>query len=158
MYLPKSKYKTSVAKPGEYIDSSGKEYVGSIVETFTGDVYPGKTPQTMGAKLTAILGKATSKTAVMIKRVPTEAEYEAGIMTRYFIQNLRTKKIIEVLPDYAKTWQESSKEQLVNLYWRLTGSQARVESYNQMSIQIAELQMPGLKDQILTDPLQFYRA
>lgn len=162
MYLPKSKYRTSTAKPGEYIDTTGKQYVGPVVETFTGDVYPGTDPMTMGPKLTAAGVKAQPELGLYnIKREPTEAEYKAGWMIRYFMQDLKTQKIIELSPeawqknfdpgDLTRTW--------LNITWYLTGARGTVQDLNGSMIQTLEKAMPGIiSSRVLYDPLQFYKA
>lgn len=164
MYLPKSKYKTATAKPGEYVDSTGQQYVGPIIETFTGACYPGTDPMTMGPELTKVgLEKQTPVELGFynIKRVPTEAEYRAGSMIRYFVQTKRTQKIIELSPeswrknfvkdDPLRTWQAAE--------WILTGPRAEVNIRNGEVLDAMEKIMPGIvSSKVLFDPLQFYRT
>ena len=45
MYLPKSKYSKSTAKPGEFIDKLGKPIFGAIIKTFDGAVFKGSSPK-----------------------------------------------------------------------------------------------------------------
>lgn len=162
MYLPKSKYKVSTAKPGEYVDSTGNEYVGPIVETFTGKVYPGTDPMTMGPKLTPVGDKGKQELGLYnIKRVPTEAEYAAGSMVRYFMQERKTQKIIELDPDaWARNYDPGDVTRTwLNITWCLTGSRITVQALNQATIDTMEKAMPGIvSSQVLYDPLQFYRS
>ena len=162
MYLPKSKYKTRTALPGEFITQDGQEYVGPVVETYTGACYPGTEPKTMGPKLTPVVGKEPPELGLYnIKRVPTEAEYKAGQMTRYFVQERKTQKIIEISPE---VWKKNYKPDDIlrswaNITWYLTGSQASVQAINQTVINYMEKAMPGIvSSRVLYNPLQFYRA
>lgn len=161
MYLPKSKYKVSTAKPGEFVDSSGQEYVGPVVETFTGAVYPGTDPMTMGQRLTPAGDKDSGQALGFynIKRIPTEQEYSAGQMTRYFVQEKRTQKIIEIAPD---VYENADKTDITRIFravtWLLTGNRAVVQKANDTVVEELEKVMPGIvSSMVLYNPLQFYR-
>ena len=161
MYLPKSKYKALVAKPGEFITEDGQQYIGPAIETFTGEYYSGTSPETAGAKIVSVSPVEVSRFGLYnIKRVPTEAEYAAGQMERYFVQERKTQKIIEVLPetwkdyyvqnDILRTWNKTS--------WRLTGDRDLVRVQNAYVVSRMEKAMPGIiSSKVLWDPLQFYR-
>lgn len=160
MYLPKSKYRIIAAKPGEFRDSNGREYIGPVVETFTGACYPGTDPKTMGPRLTRNEDKpAQSLGFYNIKRIPTEAEYRAGYMTRYFVQEVKTQKIIEVAPE---AYQNADRSSILYIFqavnWILTGDRTKVQESNSATIQRLEQLMPGItSSRVLWDPLQFYR-
>ena len=164
MYLPKSKYKVTTAKPGEFVDSTGQQYVGPIVETFTGACYPGTDPMTMGPELTKVGLEEQSSIELgfyNIKRIPTEAEYRTGRMTRYFVQTKKTQKIIELSPE---AWRKNFvKNDLLRKWqaaeWVLTGSRAEVETRNKEVIETMEEIMPGIvSSRVLFNPLQFYKT
>lgn len=164
MYLPKSKYKVSMAKPGEFIDKEGNDYVGPIVETFTGNCYPGSDPLTMGPKLTKVSdrdGESTGRKVLAIKRIPTEEEYKQGWMERYFWQDLKTQKIVEILPD---AYKEASRlkdvtRKLGKTDWILIGVRSRVQELNQQAIDKMERELPGISSsKVLCNPLQFYKT
>lgn len=162
MYLPKSKYRVRTALPGEFTTDEGQDYVGPVVETFTGACYPGTDPMTMGPKLVSARepDEPVELGLYNVKRVPTEAEYKAGMMTRYFMQDRGTKKIIEISPeawkknydpaDTARSW--------ANITWYLTGARGIVQGLNGRIIEIMEKAMPGItSSRVLYNPLQFYR-
>ena len=162
MYLPKSKYKTRAAKPGEFVTKDGQEYVGSVVEIFTGACYPGISPETMGEKLTPVGDKGQIEPGLYnIKRVPSEDEYKVGQMVRYFMQDRKTQKIIEISPE---AWQKNYKANdlfriWANAVWYLTGGKGAVQSLNGTIIQTLDGVMPGIiSSKVLYDPLQFYKA
>ena len=160
MYLPKSKYRIIAAKSGEFRDSSGQEYIGLVVETFTGACYPGTDPRTMGPKLTKTEDKpAQSLGFYNIKRIPTEAEYKTGYITRYFVQEIKTQKIIEIAPEaYQNADQSSILYTFQVVDWILTGNRTKVQESNLVTIQRLEQLMPGIvSSRVLWDPLQFYR-
>lgn len=162
MYLPKSKYKATVAKPGEFRTQDGQQYVGPIIETYTGVVYSGTDPETAGPRLVPTGEKEQLGLGLYnIKRTPTEADYKAGSMTRYFMQDKQTQKIIELSPE---AWQKNYKpgdilRAWANITWYLTGPRASVQTLNNTTVGIMEKAMPGIiSSGVLYDPLQFYRA
>ena len=162
MYLPKSKYVTRTVIPGEFITQDGQEYVGPVVEIFTGDCYSGTEPETMGPKLIPVVTKELPELGLYnIKRVPTEAEYKAGKMLRYFVQERKTQKIIEV---NLEIWQKNYKSddilrKWVSAVWFLTGDQEYIRRLNQDTIDFMEKRMPGIiSSQVLHNPLQFYKV
>lgn len=162
MYLPKSKYKVRTSLPGEFLTNEGQEYIGPVVQTFTGACYPGTDPKTMGSQLTPVVGKEPVELGFYnIKRVPTEAEYKAGKMLRYFVQERKTQKIIEI---NLEIWQKNYRPDDIlrswaSIDWYLTGSQATVRVLNQTTIDYMERAMPGIvSSRVLYNPLQFYKA
>lgn|SRR5574344_102614 len=179
MFLPKSKYTVKQAKPGEYVQSDGTEYVGPIMETYTEEVFAGENPLDTTGKLTSVVetdADLPTKTIHMIKRIPTEEEYTKGSMVRYFCQDLRSLKVVEVLEkEYREGVVSDSKTyNYVSGSWILTGSledktykiqNFRVEyvvpgvrSKNQKEIGRLEELVPGISSSgVLSNPAQFVR-
>lgn len=174
MYLPKSKYTVKSAGSLEYT-LDGEIYTGPVLIDYRGKCYAGSDPYSLKGPLeildggdTDIYGKYRMNPG---RRIPTEEEYASGKMERYFQQDLRTMKIIEVLP---KRWLELQVEKLPNYYkvqsclWLLVG---RIEDYkvsghliegiktrNQRTIDQMEIEMPGItSSSVLDDPLEFVR-
>lgn len=174
MYLPKSKYVVENARSLEYT-LNGEIYTGPVLTDYRGRHYAGPDPYNTKGLLepldggdTDFYGKSTMNPG---RRIPTEEEYASGKMERYFQQDLRTLKIIEILP---KRWLEFQAEKLPNYYkiqsclWLLVG---RIEDYrvsghliegiktrNQRTIDQMEITMPGItSSSVLDDPLEFVR-
>lgn len=160
MYLPKSKYRLITAKPGQFRTKDGSQYTGPVVETFTGACYPGTDPLTMGPRLTKVEGKPSQSLGFYnTKRIPTVTEYQAGFMFRYFVQEVKTKKIIEIAPE---AYENADKADISYIFqtvrWVLTGVRTGVLEKNLGTIKTLEQIMPGIiSSRILWDPLQFYR-
>lgn len=100
MYLPKSKYKEPKYTQGlEFTDFNRKPYVGWYFETYKEEFYSGKEPSTGNRRLFPIQADSTVNnidkfTPQII--TPTPSDYLKGDFIRYFLQDKRTKKIIEV--------------------------------------------------------------
>ena len=170
MYLPKTKYRLSVAKPGEYRTAEGEPYVGSIVTTYLGESFAGQEPSTVGPRLEPVKYKASKPGFGQGRRIPTEAEYRAGKMERYFKQDLRTYKVVELLPDeFQKAIKTRSPYyKLASGSWALTGSIESqvtgtytvpgVQERNEATIRELEREVPGItSSKILYDPLEFVK-
>lgn len=175
MYLPKSKYTVENVGPFEYT-LDGENYAGPVLTDYKGRHYAGSDPYNIKGKLEVLDGGDADFYSSKFKmnpgrRIPTEEEYASGKMERYFQQDLRTMKIIEILP---KRWLELKAEKLPNYYkiqsclWLLVG---RIEDYrvsghliegiktrNQRTIDQMEIEMPGISSSsVLDDPLEFVR-
>ena len=175
MYLPKSKYAVKNAESLEYT-LNGEVYAGPVLTDYRGRHYAGSDPYNIKGLLEPLDGGDTNlySNRFMMnpgRRIPTEEEYASGKMERYFQQDLRTMKIIEILP---KRWLELQAEKLPNYYkvrsclWLLVG---RIEDYtisghliegiktrNQRTIDQMEIEMPGItSSSVLDDPLEFVR-
>ena len=172
MYLPKSKYRVENVGPGKFTQD-GRTYVGPVLTTYLGESFAGDSPdavdETKPLKRIDVGVRKVIET-VPLRRIPTEEEYANGSMERYFRQDLRTMKIIELLPD---SYESRSKDQ-ASYYtyasgsWILTGSLAPVKVgkwtypgiYEKNKETIVELEklLPGISSsQVLYDPAQFVR-
>ena len=99
MYLPKSKYLVKHTKGGELLNPDGSEYRGPFIETYKGKVYKGRIFSSKSVRLTDIRSTDNYDQAADFKNdyiKPTEKDYERGYFLRYFIQDKRNKRIIEV--------------------------------------------------------------
>lgn len=176
MYLPKSKYTVDSAGANSFIlADTGEPYIGPVLTDYRGNFYAGSDPYNIKGQLEVVLSGEDYTTPNFAmnpgRRIPTEEEYASGKMERYFQQDLRTMKIIEILP---KRWVELQSEQLPNYYkvqsclWLLVG---RIEDYkvsghliegirtrNQRTVDQMEIEMPGItSSSVLDDPLEFVR-
>ena len=126
MFLPKSKYVVSQATIEEYTLADGTAYTGPMFTTYKGETYAGESPlKSKGKIYSSGEGKGTNITNLpyAIRRVPTEAEYESGSMVRYFCQDLRTMKIVELLEDgYKAGVKAGGNFTYATGSWILTGS------------------------------------
>ena len=123
MYLPKNKYRIEVTYGGEYIDSSGKDYAGSIIKTADGTVFAGNSLN----NVQGIVTEVEEKTLLNIERAyndyygPTEKDYEKGSYIRYFLRDSRNGKFVEV---NNKQWNIKRKLKYLEsgfLIWKLKG-------------------------------------
>lgn len=171
MYLPKSKYKEGIARPGQYT-LDGKEYLGNMFTDYKGNAYAGKSPSTVIGRIYPY-APAVDKSGdniVPIKRVPTENEYIKGSMVRYFRQDRRTKKIdeIERFPEsgvdtqftYGSTnWLirgQLNDKQVMSGRYSVTCEGIRTK--NNKAIDELEKVLPGLRSSgILSDPAEFVK-
>lgn len=102
-YYPKSKYHIETSS-GQYNRQDGSPYYGPIVVTYNNRVFPGDHYQDGTEQL--VLAEKPGETHIVTgsvakKRYPTQLERSQGYMDRYFQQDSRTKKIVEIFPsDY----------------------------------------------------------
>lgn len=173
MFLPKSKYKKIQAKPGEFITEDGDIYIGPAFTTYKGETYAGENPgQSKGKLVSSDSGKGVGvvKIPYAIKRVPTESEYQQGSMIRYFCQDMRTMKVVELLDSGYKAGllDKSIPMNYATGSWILTGSleDTKLNNYcvpgvktiNQKEINRLEDILPGISSsRVLCDPAQFVR-
>lgn len=158
MYLPKSKYNVKHTKGGEIFNPNGSEYIGFYIETFTGEVYTGKSFSKNTIKLTDLrLGDLTNDSPLVLKNDlirPTEADYINEKFTRYFIQDRRTKAVVEVNKQNYKRFNPLSYTLSVEVSWVLKGPVGNVNkgpyiyfgaaSQNKVEIEKAEKTIKGL--------------
>ena len=158
MYLPKSKYNVKHTKGGEIFNPNGSEYIGFYIETFTGEVYTGKSFSKNTIKLTDLrLGDLTNDSPLVLKNDlirPTEADYINEKFTRYFIQDRRTKAVVEVNKQNYKRFNPLSYTLSVKVSWVLKGPVGNVNkgpyiyfgaaSQNKVEIEKAEKTIKGL--------------
>lgn len=180
-YLPKSKYHIETSR-GDYSFQDGTPYYGPIVVTYNDRVYPGDhfTDGLERLYLTEEPGETLVVTgSVAKKRYPTDQERSQGYMDRYFQQDLRTKKIVEISPsDYSGSRsQVTTSPYKVFSYatasWCLGGrpvedqelvvgsgrqryTREGIRTYNSRSIADLEKVFPGVSSSgVLWNPLEF---
>lgn len=162
MYIPKSKYKPAKYTNGDrFTTPDGKFYTGWYVETFRGDFLSGKIPNasskllednTVGEELTPTY-KFTNDIII-----PTEKEYKDGFFYRYYIQDKRSRAIIEAGKDKYKYFLKQRYTQEVKVKWVLEGPAENVNkglyiyfgaaSKNEQAIKEAESTIKGLSSVI----------
>lgn len=114
-YIPKSKYTQPKYTPGgEFIvEATGKDYVGSYIETYGDRYYAGTSPQQGGEEIKKISKegivdkglKATGFAALLallkgfFKPKPSPTDKENGKLSRYFVQDINNSKIVETDKD-----------------------------------------------------------
>ena len=172
MYLPKSKYKVLNKVDGKLIDpATGAEYTGTFIKDYRNNYYKGpvlkRTPE--------VLEFIPNNIPLPISEIvfsndyvePTDKDYKNKFYFRYFIQDTRNKKIVEVTNDkfiqnnrnpvlYKKAlrvqWELGQPlEDTVYKGYRYEGTRSK----NTKTIERAEEILPGIKEQHLSDPAQF---
>lgn len=171
-YLPKSKYTVSSVGPGKFTTEDGEPYVGPVITTYKTESFAGSSPDSLDIPLIPVkLSESIELKVVPGKRVPTEEEYRNGCMERYFRQDLRTMKVIELtVENYSRSLQEDrpSYYTYASASWLLTGSLddyfigtyrcMGVRKLNQLTINEMDRILPGIvSSQILEDPAQFVK-
>lgn len=157
MYLPKSKYSVEIAKPGQY-SINEKNYIGPVLTTYLGETFAGTSPDNLIGKVEKIIegGEIQVTQSVAGRRVPTENEYKQGYMDRYFLQDLRSWKVIEILPEtYTSSMQNPTTHSKVGkVEWILTGSSIP----NKITLETVEYTFPGIVSSgVLSDPEQWVK-
>tara|TARA_A100000172_G_scaffold78022_1_gene63080 strand:+ start:103 stop:471 length:369 start_codon:yes stop_codon:yes gene_type:complete len=101
MYIPISKYsKAKYSRGNDFTKSDGTFYVGWYFTDIAGNFFAGKKPSNTSFSLTLANSELTAPipkmefTGEYIQ--PTEADYDNGYFIRFFLQDKRSKKIIEV--------------------------------------------------------------
>ena len=124
MYLPKSKYSKPIYSRGDSLYlPSGKAYTGWYFETYNDKYYTGKTPTRTSQELvkevhTDAFNPAKRFTNDLI--IPTELNYKDGYITRYFLQDKRTKSIIEAKKKKYLELKKFQYIQSIKVKWNLT--------------------------------------
>ena len=104
MYRPKGKISKPKYSNGAFEKSDGTPYVGFYFQDSAGNLYSGKEPgkntqaltdstDTEGTNFTPTPGFNFFSSEIVF---PTDADYENGFFIRYFLQDNRSSKIIEV--------------------------------------------------------------
>lgn len=177
MWLPKSKYTVKYAVSGEMKRKDGTTYVGPYMEAYNGKCYAGKEFGENTEELESSIAEKTDldRKTINSRFEPTEEDYERGYSIRYFRQNKVTKKVEELTEElYGQLESESTSSRCpynyVECKWILKGpfedvnynSHSRqipyiykgVKSRNSITIEEVNEKLPGIKDVILTDPLE----
>lgn len=129
MYLPKGKYsKPKYSYGGDLSMLDGTSYKGYYFTDQAGNTFTGSKPSSDSKLLIRTseeLVTESTKTTAFKRFVsqtisPTEKDYENGFFTRYFLQDKRSEKIIEVKLKKYKYWQKYYFIEGLKLTWLLT--------------------------------------
>ena len=135
MYLPKGKISKPKYSNGTFEKTDGTPYVGYYFEDSAGNLYTGKTPgknskplidstDTEDSDFTPTPGFNFFSSEIVF---PTEQDYENGFFTRYFLQDNRSTKIIEVGKDKYNNFRNKGYISSVTIEWLLTTPIENVE-------------------------------
>jgi len=123
MYLPKNSYRIKTTYGGEFQKPSGKDYVGKYIETNMGKTLAGDSLE--NAK--GILLSTEEQNLLEIQHPyndyfgPTDNDYKRGEYIRYFTQDKRSSKIVEMSE---KQWRQKKRLKYLSpgrLIWILKG-------------------------------------
>jgi len=125
MYIPEGKYKKAVyTQGGDLINENGTEYQGWYFEDYKGRIFSGKKPEKKSKRLLKLSDEEDAfaqMTFTSEKIEPTELDYENGTFTRYFLQNFRTSKIIEVTKQKWLAIKGKNRTAFAKIEWILKG-------------------------------------
>jgi hypothetical protein len=174
MYLPKSKYKGNKhTNNGDFITGQKSVYRGWYFERFDGKYFTGKQPGQVNKEIFRFTDVVENYSPVQLQFTaeqtpPTDSQVELGSYFRYFLQDKRNKKIIEVSKAKFESYKEEKYVTKALVPWILkspsydvchSGYTYRGSAYkNEKSINQADTIMPGLKTHIknyskyITDP------
>lgn len=174
MYLPKSKYRILNKVDGKLIDPETKEeYTGTFIKDYKKRYYKGSIPKRTPESLEFIPNNAPISISEFVFKndyvEPTEKDYKRKFYLRYFIQDTRDRKIVEVKVDsfiqairnpvlYRKPlrieWELSQPlEDTIFKGFKYEGSRTK----NIKTTERAEEILPGITEQHLSDPAQFVK-
>ncbi len=201
-YYPKSRIiENQTANPGEFILSNGEDYTGPYYTTFDGKSFTGANPYALNSvplttlpteevdnTLTLTLNglaynnikpsniKAQLIDPIPITPIPTEADYKAGKITRYFARqrNGTTFKIMEISQQTYTDLTTNSNGvnyalwKAISIFWQISGplknerinnitTRAGIINTNQRIVDQAEKSFIGIK-QYLSDLQQFAKV
>lgn len=153
MYIPKSKFITRRAKPGEFVDG----YVGPIIETASGEFFIGSSLDNVSSKLTP----SSEIELLEVERpfheyiTPSEQDYQEGFYTRFILQTITTYRVVEVSQSQFLEKRNNSGVEGELFQWRLTGSEEVVQKENEKTLQSLIKDFPTIRA-IIKTPLQFF--
>jgi len=162
MYIPKSKYKPPKYTSGNrFTLPDGTFYTGWYIETFKGEFLTGKLSTSSSKVLIdnvvdeEQLPKYTFSNDLVI---PTEKNYKDGYFYRYYVQDKRTRAVIEATEDKYKYFLKQNYTQEIKVKWILQGPAENINkglyiyfgaaSKNKEAIKEAELTIKGLSSLI----------
>lgn len=165
MYLPKFKYKKPKYTQGfEFLLPSDKIYVGWYFETYKQEYYTGKEPGDKNILLTRVsipdeaIYPNTPKIFTPQIIIPTKLDYSQGFYIRYFLQDKRNKKVIEVTKEKYFEYKDFVYIDSLKLNWKLKGPANSLiwkgyhyegaASINQKAVEEASKKFPYIKDLI----------
>ena len=165
MYLPKFKYKKPKYTQGlEFLLPNGKRYAGWYFETFKQEYFTGKEPGNTNLRLSRIPDDIplirTPKIFTPQKITPDQSDYSRGFYIRYFLQDKRNKRVIEVTKDKYIEYRDLIYIETLQIYWKLKGPAQSLTWYgyhyegaasiNQKAVEEASKKFPYIKDIIKT--------
>lgn len=162
MYLPKSKYKEAKYTRGsEFYLPNRTLYIGWYFETYKKEYFTGKVPGSNNVELTRIDKDAINTN--ILKFIPEIVspdinDKEKGIFKRYFVQDTRNNRIVEVGKDSYYKFTLKSYIKGIELNWIVKGPKKDelkgkykfqgAESKNRQTTETYNNMIPGLKDYI----------
>lgn len=162
MYLPKSKYSSPKHTPGDSFLLNDKPYVGWYIELSTGEFYTGKVFDSKSVKLQIVSNTAGSNTELIesappfygVKTSPSSRDIQNKTWTRYFLQDKRNSRIVEVDKERYGSFRVKPYIVRVTLDWVLQGPAENliINGYqyygaahkNKAAAEALEPTMPGL--------------
>lgn len=158
MYLPKNLYRIKSTYGGELQKPSGEEYTGNYIETTLGKTYAGDSLENAKGLLLPIPEQNLQEVQRPYNDYfgPTELDYRRGEYIRYFVQDKRSQKIVEMNEDQ---WRQKKRLKYVSsgrLLWVLKGPANDREingvpykgasTRNKETLQELEKDFPGILD------------
>lgn len=173
MYIPKIKQIVGGKIPGKLIDpKTGLRFGGKFVQDFKGNFFKGEKITSKSEPLKFVPdSKAEEETLGLrtIFRQPTSADYAKGTFDRFFVKDGPSGRVVEVDKSQYLEQKKSGKlyRRVLRIQWYITGNpeDQTINGYlypgtkrkNQDVINQAEKMLPGIQDQVLTDPAQFVK-
>lgn len=161
MFIPKSKYSAPKHTPGDEFTLNGRNYIGWYIQLSTGEYYTGKEFSGTSKKLISSTETTELKpylSFIPVNVAPTERDRTNNKWVRYFLQDQRNKRIIEV--DRAKFDSFKTKSYItrVSTEWVIKGpaDNLTIDGYlyygaahqNRLKIEKLEKAMPGISSYI----------
>lgn len=123
MALPSSKYSQPKHTPGKEFTLDGKNYRGWYITTYQNKHYTGKTLDSKSKRIYPVASNQPKSNLIFIEQptAPSASDKSSGKWTRYFIQQLTNKKIIEVTRIRYNDFRGVSGYKRAELEWKLKG-------------------------------------
>ena len=157
MYLPKSKYTgPKHTRGGEFALRSGAEYRGWYFEAYTGEFFTGKEPSSRSKRLRRIDVEDSTELITFTSQIvaPTKADYRKGSFIRYFAEDKRNGKVIEIGKEKSKLLATKGYIKITSVEWLLNGPADNIErngyiyegaaSKNKKAVEIASRETKNL--------------
>ena len=173
MYIPKIKQIVGGKIPGKLIDlKTGLRFGGKFVQDFKGNFFKGEKITSKSEPLKFVPdSKAEEETLGLrtIFRQPSSADYAKGTFDRFFVKDGPSGRVVEVDKSQYLEQKKSGKlyRRVLRIQWYINGNpeDQTINGYlypgtkrkNQDVINQAEKILPGIQDQVLTDPAQFVK-
>ena len=162
MALPRTKYSDPLHTPGNEFTLDGKNYVGWYVITYQDKYIAGKTVERDSKQIVPIKENTGSiNTVKVFVEQPVEPSIDdkvKGKWKRYFIQNKKSRHIIEVTKERYNAYKNTSGFTIASLDWDLTSPAENItrDPYiyygsahkNQIATKALESTIPGISNYI----------